>query len=610
MEHDSGSLDGDDQSDSGDEREGDMLLEMENVEDDYEDAREEEEEISKKGECDDLNIFGMEDDDEGNEETNHDNDGSEADSQDDDSWDHLATTDFDKCDLFLLPIDMLISMYTHVVESDEICKLRDSWNSSRNTFKMFYKKKCHLVNDILHRLMSPEEHLCLSLLKRLLWHEDFALHNETAVMGMVQECDTILHYLLPLYKLELKRCSLKDGMRKTPCRLVRSFSSFLCYDDEGRRDIMTSKDEHFVKHALVAKVADFQVMVENKKSALQRTSDRTSPSIGPLLHAYSRVMRVLYMRDVWKIVSTPLFSSLRETCLLSDDPSSMRYALFAFLLDIYARSLLHSTGEAPLRCEQVIDRLNELTCDIPFIAGPYSKSAKTDPGIVKADEKEDRHGKGKTREEDEGETFVSRPFLVTDKGDNDDVPNFTQLNRHLDPSFWNELRTVRLEKEMDNLFLESTRFCSWMNRNKKNRQLSSKRCFLTSSSLKAGCCTDTLGDIVTLAEPYEVMRCFHLSPVLLCVNGTDKEDARARAKDMVNACILVMMLSCVRNVTFLPVGATSCRTMIVASGARTCWTLQPFDMNIVFTTESPPVLSKECLDRVLVAIQKKETVFI
>ena len=111
-----------------------------------------------------------------------------------------------------------------------------------------------------------------------------------------------------------------------------------------------------------------------------------------------------------------------------------------------------------------------------------------------------------------------------------------------------------------------------------------------------------VGKAVNLGLKYEAVRPFHLSPVI--VWSQDSED------EVKIACLLMIALSSVRNVAFVPTTYTEGNTVFVMPGAANgkC-KLRKLDMNIV-VHEDGSILSERVMDKVLRAMKKKADVHI
>ena len=119
-----------------------------------------------------------------------------------------------------------------------------------------------------------------------------------------------------------------------------------------------------------------------------------------------------------------------------------------------------------------------------------------------------------------------------------------------------------------------------------------------------------LSRALSLGVPYEVMRCFHVSPIIVNHDGSQHSDWREKGKENAKACVLLIMLSVVRNVVFKASRETNCNTVIITSRVRDSYEKRQCDLHVEFGTSSCIVLSADCLERVLTAIQKKEDLII
>lgn len=98
-------------------------------------------------------------------------------------------------------------------------------------------------------------------------------------------------------------------------------------------------------------------------------------------------------------------------------------------------------------------------------------------------------------------------------------------------------------------------------------------------------CSGTLSRALTIALPYEVMRPFFISPAIVTIECSSNLNLREIGKEVHKACLLLVMLSAVRNLVFVPSTETEGNTVIVTSSACDSYTLNPRDTNICMVSE-------------------------
>ena len=108
---------------------------------------------------------------------------------------------------------------------------------------------------------------------------------------------------------------------------------------------------------------------------------------------------------------------------------------------------------------------------------------------------------------------------------------------------------------------------------------------------------------------FEVMRCFHIHYSIVARDNNSTTDLRQQAMEIANVCILLIMLSCVRNVVFVEKEKANLNTVFVTPSARHHYKHQPSDMNITFQGDTL-LLSQDILDQVLNAIKHKSNITI
>ena len=93
-------------------------------------------------------------------------------------------------------------------------------------------------------------------------------------------------------------------------------------------------------------------------------------------------------------------------------------------------------------------------------------------------------------------------------------------------------------------------------------------------------CSGPLSRALIIALPYEVMRPFFVSPAIVALEGSSNLNVREIGKEVYKACLLLIMLSAVRNLVFVPSTETEGNTVIVTGSACDSYTLNPRDTNI------------------------------
>jgi hypothetical protein len=193
------------------------------------------------------------------------------------------------------------------------------------------------------------------------------------------------------------------------------------------------------------------------------------------------------------------------------------------------------------------------------------------------------------------------------------VPHLNALENLFTPSTWETMEQSSIPQNIDRLTQITRQVCTW------SKGFDSKsgcvvvdqgRQNVMREEIKMMGEDSILNRAMSIAAVYEVIRCFHVSPVVVNYDGKAPVDLRSKGKETAKACILLIMLSTVRNVVFRSSRETNCDTVIITSRARDGYEKKQCDLNLEFGSSSSIVLSGVCLERVLTAIQKKEDIVI
>lgn len=113
-------------------------------------------------------------------------------------------------------------------------------------------------------------------------------------------------------------------------------------------------------------------------------------------------------------------------------------------------------------------------------------------------------------------------------------------------------------------------------------------------------CGGTLSRALTIALPYEVMRPFFVSPAIVTIECSSSLNLREIGKEVHKACLLLIMLSAVRNLVFVPSTETEGNTVIVTGSACDSYTLNPRDTNICMVSEQYTKQTRYLLNDVVI----------
>ena len=215
------------------------------------------------------------------------------------------------------------------------------------------------------------------------------------------------------------------------------------------------------------------------------------------------------------------------------------------------------------------------------------------------------------KDSDQVKRYVIHANILTDHyKKTSQAPRIWELNNLLNVNNWQKnMDAKRMSKNIESMLAATKDFISWCKRydDGKNMTHDDKKCLLRTKTMNE-CCNDILGEVMIVSTPYEVMKPFHVSPVIVYQSVSEAEDMYFQAKEVSKACILFIMLSMVKRVVFISSKECNGNTVIITSGAKQYYEPKQNDMNIILTSGDTSVLSGQILDRVLQSMKKKESI--
>lgn len=191
------------------------------------------------------------------------------------------------------------------------------------------------------------------------------------------------------------------------------------------------------------------------------------------------------------------------------------------------------------------------------------------------------------------------------------MPHIYALENLLTPSTWESIERQTIPNNIDKMVRLTKDLCKWGNKQNKNGKiLDSKLKNRIKQEISLMGSESILKRAMSIASAYEVMRCFHLSPVIVNHDCVGDIDLRSKGKETAKACILLIMISLVRNVIFSKPEETNCDTVIITSRARDSYVKRQNNLHIEFESSSCIVIDKDCFGDVMTAIQKKEDILL
>ncbi len=474
-----------------------------------------------------------------------------------------------------------------------------------DTIESVVCKKAKLTTDILKHVKGKViENWCLAFMKDILCNPEYVLVTRVNLIAeMVHNCHTLVDSVIPSFIRRAHRCS--DRMQD-----IRS----LCATS---RTVFDTKEEFIIvmqsgmnAHDTIEHRAEkrCQSLTQKKNSLLDAERQMHNPgSDGDTLTedvvqilSLTRAIMSLSVEAVWKLAAIYCFSIDHHPIDLPDHPETLRHVLLLALI----RNFRTDEEEGASFYQLALDIKSAMTTEsqnnlLSFVGDQFAHSFSTS----------DRGSH--PQETREYVVPLLRSFdlcshVTCDAGQS---PNIPSLNRMVQSGYWETVPSQMLDQQVDRLIQQSVHFCSWMDKTRSGKLRQSLVDQLTEGPLVTFD-RNVLRRALVLAQPFEVMRCFHISPIIKARRSDPTLDRRLEAKDVVDACLLVIMLCCVRNVVLKPLTSTNMKTVIVTSAARYDYEQLPEDMNIVFSGEDRQVLSTNTLEEVLNGIRMKHTVFV
>ena len=120
-----------------------------------------------------------------------------------------------------------------------------------------------------------------------------------------------------------------------------------------------------------------------------------------------------------------------------------------------------------------------------------------------------------------------------------------------------------------------------------------------------------INDAIQIGQNFETVVPFQLSIVIISTSYDRGRDSPQSWKELKNICMLLIMLSSVKNVVFVPTTFTEGNTVFVTPSARKSCDLRARDMNIILKSKHELfTLNHGMLENILNGIKKKSTVYV
>jgi len=520
-------------------------------------------------------------------------------------------------DLFILPLHLLkalVYFYDSDEWADKIEGLSTRWYYA--TLEEEGKGRLILLNRVKRMLKSQRQETCITTILSLYFGADnISITNYlTPLRDAIKSCKAYVSHTLPLFleKTRQKIETWQGSSRENSLSTLTPYSSlFECgtLDKDCTRDhkSMIGYATHGFNE-LCDQINERRFILTQLLKEVHPDQEQSTPISYPVW--LPKCIALLPGASIHHLISHNCFHLFRNLHHTERDCDVMRSLLIVSSVDC----CLSRMQEDKDRFKQIVILFN------------HSLHTDVMSNLFQSSDKSSRKDRARYQHAQQGMTCkdMTRIRLPLDHHilslTSDDkrmtspsMPHLTALENLFTPSTWETMEQSSIPKNIDRLTQITNDVCNW------SKGFDSKsRCVIVDrgrqnvirDEIKMMGEDSILNRAISIGHAYEVIRCFHISPMVVNYDGKDCTDLRFKGMETAKACILLIMLSVVRNVVFRSSGETNCNTVIITSRARDSYEKRQCDLNLEFGSSSCIVLSAGCLERVLTAIQKKEDIVI
>lgn len=522
-------------------------------------------------------------------------------------------------DLFSLP-RCILKAIVYFYDSDQwVCRLErlgPQWSYA--TMEEDIKERFIFLHRIKKMLKSHREQICISKLFELYYSVDHVEVTKyvTPIRDAIESCKTYACYIIPLYEEKNRLAIDKWDCRSGSKSLVEQMPyAHLFSDGDFPNNFSSTQDS--LKKMMVDYVTTgsekLRDQINDRKQILTRLLSAVDPNVThcttPIGYPVwlPKCIALLSNGAISQLISHNCFHLFRNEHHSERDYDVLRSLLLVSSIDCY----VSRSPEDKQRFQKIVSSINHCLRDLMCNVFHFSDqtSARNRRGYDRAQHDLECNSIRTARIPLDRHSLVDG--LTQNVRTSTPMPHLNALENLLTPSTWDTLAHSSIPHNIDRLMQVTRDVCNWdkvFDSNLGHVDVDQRRQRAIREEINLMGEDSILNKAMSMAIPYEVMRCFHISPVIVNDGGKDETDLRAKGKETAKACILLIMLSCVRNVVFTSSSETNCDTVVITSRAREGYDTKQTDLNIAFRTSSSIVLDTMCLDRVLTAIQRKEDI--
>jgi len=562
--------------------------------------------------------------DEDREETNRNNsshiDQLENEYQMDEG--RLSTTQYDRNmgpTLSCLPFNLLKAFFLYYETDEMIMTVINSKSTCPSAVEVFVSR-LGVINRIDRILQSKRRaSICINYILEILFDPDVAMFTQlvTPIQDVMCEAKQMQTDMIPLYHQQMKHFRSLEKSQNTEEAMRRDYP-FLAFFMR----VVLRKSDYFKNGKATEK---FQSVYEDCRNVEKETTQLhtlcqllldkircNKAQYSSIKHpAFTMKCLNLMSSDTLRgLLSVNCFDVHRFASYVEHNDELLRWIIFVATVD--CAICKHDGPENEERFKRIVFQLNSaLKHDMTTNLFLFSECS---PNI---DRDNRRPSQPDISSLLSAQVPVVHHYLLRHKQNltstTSPMESLSALDTLLRSATWDAMPQSSIAGNIDAMLNMTTNLCSWIKRYDSNgrgvvvdsdKKRNLKEIILTNSG------HEILQKALMAGAPYEVMRCFHVSPVIVSEDRRSGSDRRSQAKEISKACILFIMLSGVRNVVFRPSSETSCDTVVITARARHGYTAKQANLNITLQSEDSQVLSMTCLEQVLKAIQKKENITI
>jgi hypothetical protein len=501
-------------------------------------------------------------------------------------------------DILSLPMGVMTALVYFYDTDDWVEKIEDmrpTWFYP--TKEEEHTKRLVLVSRVMKMIKSQRVQFCVQRLLELFYspHNISYTKHFAGVLDAIHVCDVYIMDILPLY-LQKSKC-----LTHRRNKFVALCNQVLFQGREGLKHRYCNLMDHVCNRKKYLYHIYTTSYLTTPPSSLSSSPSKDNKTVYNPILWLPQTFNLMSAHSLRALISKICFHMFRHVCYTENDRDTLKAMLFVSSIDCF----LSETPDDKQRFKEIIHHINHTLTDQQFCSFSDTRSWKG-PVLSPSPSLASSYNKPpiETHKLLDGQNSSSPPQM----------PDLAVLENLLRPTTWDTLPSGSITDSLESLKTSVAHLCTWVkgfDANNRNIVIDSKRKKQIMEEIMMMGENSILNRALSITKPYEVCRCFHVSPqVITLETGSESVDMRAKGKEFAKACILFIMLSHVRNVVFIPDCETNCHTVVIPSTARHLYKGKQDNLSITLMETTSEVLSVTCIEKVIKAIQNRTDVMI